>query len=179
MRQYAAVLKYFAFATVFVCATTAVAEAGDPANLVNWRAGFTSSAQPTAAYLKRVKSLGFDAVINLAPPEYDEAVPNEGSILAEQGVLYVNIPIRFSNPTTEDFRLFSDIMKSVAKKNVLVHCQINLRGSSFSYLHRVINEGAGEDESRRMLASVWMPNPTWKKFIESILASAGRKMELL
>ena len=179
MRRFAAVLKYLTFATALSWATTAAAAPGDPANLVSWRAGYSSSAQPNAAYLKRVKSLGFDVVINLAPPEYEEAVPNEGAILAEQGVVYVNIPVRFGNPTAEDFRLFGDIMKSVSKKNVLVHCQINLRGSSFSYLHRVINESAIEDEARGKLTGVWMPNPTWKKFIESILASAGRKMELL
>ena len=179
MRQIPAILKCFVLVCSLACTPIATAAPGDPANLVNWRAGLSSSAQPNAAYLKRVKSLGFDVVINLAPPEYDEAVPNEGAILAEQGVVYVNIPVRFGNPTADDFQLFSDIMKSAAKKNVLVHCQINLRGSSFSYLHRVINEGTGEDESRHKLTSVWMPNPTWKKFIESILATAGRKVELL
>ena len=179
MRRFAAFLNYLSFATALSWATTAAAAPDDPANLVSWRVGYSSSAQPNAAYLKRVKSLGFDVVINLAPPEYEEAVPNEGAILAEQGVVYVNIPVRFGNPTVEDFRLFGDIMKSVSKKNVLVHCQINLRGSSFSYLHRVINESAIEDEARGKLTGVWMPNPTWKKFIESILASAGRKVELL
>ncbi len=179
MHQISIILNRFALTCSMVFATIAAAAPGDPGNLVSWRAGLASSAQPNAAYLKRVKSLGFEVVINLAPPEYEEAVPNEGAILAEQGVVYVNIPVRFGNPTAEDFRLFSDIMKSVAKKNVLVHCQINLRGSSFSYLHRVINEGAGEDESRRKLTGVWMPNPTWKKFIESSLSAAGHKVELL
>jgi protein tyrosine phosphatase (PTP) superfamily phosphohydrolase (DUF442 family) len=179
MRPIPALLKIVVLTCSLACASIVAAEPGDPANLVSWRAGLTSSAQPNAAYLKRVKSLGFDMVINLAPPEYDEAVANEGAILAEQGVVYVNIPVRFGNPTPEDFRLFTDVMKSSAKKNVLVHCQINLRGSSFSYLHRVINEAASEDEARRKLTGVWMPNPTWKKFIESTLSAGGMKVELL
>jgi len=179
MLKIAARSRYFALVCSLVFATIAAAATpGDPANLVNWRAGLTSSAQPTAAYLKRAKSLGFDVVINLAPPEYEEAVPNEGAILAEQGVVYVNIPVRFGGPTAENFRMFSEIMKSVAKKNVLVHCQINLRGSSFSFLHRVINESANEDEARSKLTGVWMPNPVWKKFIESVLAAAGKKVEI-
>ena len=152
---------------------------GDPANLVHWRPGFASSAQPNADYLKRAKALGYDIVINLAPPEYAEAVANEGAILAAQGVVYLNIPVRFSNPTAEDFRLFTDVMKSVATKNVLVHCQVNLRGTSFSYLYRVIHESAVEDDARSKLTGVWMPNPTWKKFIESTMAASGRKVELL
>lgn len=161
------------------CVTMALAASDDPANYVTWRGGLASSAQPNAAYLKRVKALGVDIVINLAPPEYDEAVPNEGAILAAQGVVYLNIPVRFSNPAAEDFRLFSDVMKSVATKNVLVHCQINLRGSSFSYLYRVIAESANENEARSKLTGVWMPNPTWKKFIEDVLAASGRKVEIL
>ena len=91
----------------------------------------------------------------------------------------MNIPVRFSNPTAEDFRLFSDVMKSVAAKNVLVHCQINLRGSAFSYLYRVIVESANEEDARSKLTGVWMPNPVWKKFIESTLAASGKKIEPL
>ncbi|MEO8385622.1 MAG: protein tyrosine phosphatase family protein [Betaproteobacteria bacterium] len=178
MRPNSRFLKYLVIVSTLACASVTTAATGDPANLVSWRAGLSSSGQPNAAYLKRVKSLGVDVVINLAPPEYDEAVPNEGAILAEQGVMYVNIPVRFGNPTAEDFRLFSDILKSTARKNVLVHCQINLRGSSFSFLHRIINESANEDEARSKLTGVWIPNPTWKKLIENILASAGKKVEI-
>lgn len=151
---------------------------GDPANLVQWRPGLTSSAQPDARYLKRAKALGYDIVINLAPPEYKEAVEAEGAILAAQGVAYLNIPVNFGNPTAEDFRLFADVMKSVGKKNVLVHCQVNLRGSSFTFLYRVIHEGAPVDDTRGKLNSVWAPNPTWKKFIESVLAANGKKVEI-
>lgn len=154
------------------------AAAGDPANLVQWRPGLTSSAQPDAAYLKRAKALGYDIVINLAPPEYKEAVEAEGAILAAQGVAYLNIPVNFGNPTAEDFRLFADVMKSVDRKNVLVHCQVNLRGSSFAFLYRVIHEGAPVDDTRGKLNSVWAPNPTWKKFIESVLAANGKKVEI-
>ena len=165
-----------------LCAATMVtfayAAAGDPANFVQWRPGLASSAQPDAAYLKRAKSLGYDMVINLAPPEYPEAVEAEGAILARQGVAYLNIPVDFSNPTAEDFRLFSDLMKSMARKNVLVHCQVNLRGSSFTFLYRVIHEAANADESRGKLNSVWAPNPVWKKFIEGVLAANGKKGEI-
>lgn len=159
--------------------TMAQAAKDDPANFVSWRSGLASSAQPNAVYLTRARAAGFDMVINLAPPEYDEAVPTEGAILAAQGITYLNIPVRFGNPNAEDFRLFTDVMKSVANKNVLVHCQINLRGSSFVYLYRVITESANEDQARSMLTGVWMPNPTWKKFIEGVLISNAKTVELL
>jgi protein tyrosine phosphatase (PTP) superfamily phosphohydrolase (DUF442 family) len=179
MRAIRIVLTIHAFVAFTLSAMSTHATNDEPANFVSWRSGLASSAQPTAAYLKRAKAAGFDMVINLAPPEYDEAVPNEGAILAAQGITYLNIPVRFGNPAAEDFRLFTDVMKSVANKNVLVHCQVNLRGSSFSYLYRVITESANEDQARSKLTGVWMPNPTWKKFIEGVLSANGKKVELL
>ncbi|MCY7388702.1 MAG: protein tyrosine phosphatase family protein, partial [Burkholderiales bacterium] len=175
MRATCAACKTCLIAALLFGSTTAQAVGDEPANFVSWRTGLSSSAQPNTAFLERAKSLGYDLVINLAPPEYPEAVHNEGAILAAQGVAYLNIPVCFGNPTAEDFRLFSDVLKSAGRKNVLVHCQINLRGSSFSYLYRVIGESANEDEARSKLTGVWMPNPVWKKFIESTLAAHGRK----
>lgn len=179
MRLARNVRNFCLIAPLLACVTLVHAATDDPANFVSWRDGLSSSAQPNVAFLKRVKSLGYDMVINLAPPEYEEAVQNEGAILAAQGVTYVNIPVQFGNPTPDDFRVFTDVLKSVAKKRVLVHCQINLRGSSFTYLYRVLTESASEDAERRKLTGVWMPNPTWKRFIESTLAASGKKVELL
>ena len=155
------------------------AEKGDPDNLVKWRDGLTSAAQPKADYLARVKAQGVDMVINLAPPQSQGSIDNEGGIVGRQGVVYVNIPINFGNPTAEDFRVFSDVMKSVATKNVLVHCQVNLRGSAFSFLYRVIHENAPADETRDKMLGIWSPDAVWKKFIETTLAAHGKKVEIL
>jgi protein tyrosine phosphatase (PTP) superfamily phosphohydrolase (DUF442 family) len=163
---------------LFLMIFAMAASASEPVNFVQWRPGFASSAQPDADYLKRAKSLGYNVVINIAPPEYKEAVEKEGAILAAQGITYLNLPVDFGNPTAEDFRVFSDVMKTMARKNVLVHCQVNLRGSSFAFLYRVIHEGASMDEARGKLNSVWVPNATWKKFIESVLVANGKKGEI-
>lgn len=151
---------------------------GDPGNLVQWRKGLNSSAQPDHAYLQKAKAMGYDMVINLAPPEYETAVETEGALLAKTGVVYVSIPVAWTNPTSEDFQLFSNVLKAAGNKNVLVHCQVNLRGSSFTFLYRVIHEGAPLNDSLARLTGVWAPNPTWKKFIETILAANGRKIEV-
>jgi uncharacterized protein (TIGR01244 family) len=149
-----------------------------PENLVAWRPHLSSSAQPDAAFLKNAKALGYDMVINLAPPEYDTAVEAEGALLAKAGVVYLNIPVAWGNPTHEDFALFSQVLKAAGQRKVLVHCQVNLRGSSFTFLYRVIHEGAPVNDSLAKLTGIWAPNPTWKKFIESELAANGRKIEL-
>jgi protein tyrosine phosphatase (PTP) superfamily phosphohydrolase (DUF442 family) len=148
--------------------------AAHPAN-----AGRTNGKRNHAINLCGRKCAGkFGGVINLAPPEYDTAVEAEGALLGKAGVVYLNIPVAWGNPTHEDFALFSQVLKAAGQRKVLVHCQVNLRGSSFTFLYRVIHEGAPVNDSLAKLTGVWTPNPIWKKFIESELAASGRKIEL-
>jgi hypothetical protein len=77
-----------------------------------------------------------------------------------------------------DFELFSAVLKGAAGKNVLVHCQANLRGASFTYLYRAIHEGAAASDVSAKLAGVWVPNAAWRKFIEDTMARHGKKADL-
>src|SRR5439155_14734865 len=150
-----------------------------PGNFVQWRDGLASAAQPDATWLGRVKELHYDVVVNLAPPQVHGSIANEGGIVASKGVTYVNIPVDFMRPTAEDFRFFSEALKANAARNVFVHCQVNLRGSSFVFLYRVIHEGAPLNESLDNLYRVWTPDPVWKKFIEETLERNAKKVELM
>ena len=161
---------------LFLAATAA---ADSPANLVNWRPGMVSAAQPDKDWLGKVKEMKYDVVINLAPPQSEGSIANEGGIVASKGVTYVNIPVNFMKPTTEDFRFFTEVMRANANRSVFVHCQVNLRGSSFSFLYRVIHEGAEPREALAKLHAVWVPDAVWKKFIEDTLAANGKKVEIL
>ena len=150
-----------------------------PDNFVTWREGLTSSAQPDAKWLAQVKERKYDIVINLAPPQSFGSIGNEGGIVGSKGVVYVNIPVDFSAPTAEDFRIFSELMKAGAGRNVYVHCQMNLRGSSFVMLYRVIHEGAPVGDTVAKLTGVWQPDKVWRKFIEDTLAAHGKKAEIM
>jgi protein tyrosine phosphatase (PTP) superfamily phosphohydrolase (DUF442 family) len=147
-------------------------------NMVVWREGFVSSAQPGKEYLKDIRQQGFDMVVNLAPPQSMGSIDVEGALVGSQGVRYVNIPVDFKQPTKDDFKFFSDVMKAGAGKKILVHCQVNMRGSSFSFLYRVIFEGAPVPDTLAKLTSVWAPDPVWKRFIEETLAANGKKTEV-
>ena len=70
-------------------------------------------------------------------------------------------------------------MRANKDRSVFVHCQVNLRGSSFVFLYRVIHEGADVRESLAKLTGVWSPDPVWKRFIEETLALHGKKVEIL
>ncbi|HYC37865.1 MAG TPA: protein tyrosine phosphatase family protein [Usitatibacter sp.] len=159
-----------AFASLHVDAQPA------PPNFVAWRDGLHSSAQPSAAWLAQVKKMGYDVVVNLAPPQSEGSLREEGGIVGASGVIYVNIPVDFGNPTAEDFRVFTEVMKASRGKKVFVHCQVNMRGSAFTFLYRVLHEGAPVGESARQMNGVWTPNPTWKEFIDGMLAAGGKSV---
>ena len=58
------------------------AQAADrPENLVKWRDGLASSAQPNAGWLATVAEQRYDVVINLAPPQSMGSIANEGGIV--------------------------------------------------------------------------------------------------
>jgi protein tyrosine phosphatase (PTP) superfamily phosphohydrolase (DUF442 family) len=147
-------------------------------NMVIWREGLVSSAQPGKDYLKDIKQRGFDMVVNLAPPQSMGSIDVEGALVGSQGVRYVNIPVDFRKPTADDFKFFSAVIKAGAGKRILVHCQVNMRGSSFSFLYRVIFEGAPVNDALTRLTGVWTPDPVWKHFIEDTLAANGNKADV-
>jgi protein tyrosine phosphatase (PTP) superfamily phosphohydrolase (DUF442 family) len=153
------------------------AAAERPDNFVQWRAGLASSGMPSHRWLSEAKELGYDTVIDLMPPHAHGQ--GERGILESKGVRYVNIPVDFSHPTAEDFRRFGEAMESNRGRNVLVHCMINQRGSSFAFLYRVINEGAPVRESQDKLLAVWVPDRVWRRFIEETLRANGKTADLM
>ena len=171
-------MKARLFLLALLCAAS-IASGQAPANLVSWRPGLTSSAQPSAEWLGRVKENKYDLVVNLAPPQSHGSLVNEGGIVGAKGVPYVNIPVNFSNPTAEDFRLFTEVLKANRERNVFVHCQVNMRGTAFTFLYRVIHEGADARETLAKLQSVWNPDPVWKRFIEETMKANGKSVEIL
>ena len=69
-----------------------------------------TAGQPDAATLATLGDQGFELVVNLAPPNNQGAVADEGKLVAEHGPTYVNIPVNWQKPTYEDFELFSAVM---------------------------------------------------------------------
>ena len=163
---------------VFALFLAANAAAVDrPDNFVQWRAGLASSGMPSHQWMSQAKDLGYDTVIDLMPPHMHGQ--GERGILESKGVRYVNIPVDFSRPTAEDFRRFSEAIEQNKDRNVLVHCMINQRGSSFTFLYRVIHEGAPVRDSQEKLLGVWVPDRTWRRFIEDTLRANGKNADIM
>ena len=129
-----------------------------------------TAGQPNAATLATLGEQGFELVVNLAPPSSQGAVPEEGKLVTEDGATYVNIPVSWQKPTYEDFELFSAVMSGAGERKVLVHCQLNMRASAFTFLYRVVHEHVPPEEAMNALRAVWIPRDQWAALTADVLA---------
>lgn len=166
--------RQFCCAPVLVSPLTwrgAVAQAQgiDAPNVVPISATLVTSGQPRAAALRQLAAQGFGAVIYLAPPTVPDAVRDEAKILEGQGIAYLNIPIRFDKPTSQDFESLVAALAKFSDRKVLVHCQVNMRASSLVFLHRVIVGKEPPEKAYESVARVWSPHGPWKALIVGLL----------
>ena len=126
-----------------------------------------SSGQPTADQFDDIAAAGFNAVINLAMADSDNAIPNEGSLVTGLGMTYVQIPVDFNNPTQRDLEKFCGVMQSMEADQVWVHCVVNARVSAFLYLYLRYIKNLDEADCRTNLLDRWEPqmDDVWKNFL--------------
>ena len=149
---------------------SAVAELADIPNYREYSKTFASSGQPNKGQLQDAWVGGFERVIYLAFSDHESSIEGEDRISKELGMEYINIPVNWGSPTPGDFNLFAAVMQSAPDKKTLLHCQVNFRASSFSFLYRVIYEDVPIAQAKSDLNSVWTPNSVWTSFIHEVLA---------
>jgi len=137
-------------------------------NYRSYSARFASSGQPTIDDFKRLKDSGVGRVIYLAFNNNKSAIVDEDRVITELGMEYIHIPIDFNAPKLSQYNTFASIMKSDNKKTLL-HCQVNYRASTFSFLYRVIELNTPIEQAKADLDSVWELNPVWFNFMKSVL----------
>jgi protein tyrosine phosphatase (PTP) superfamily phosphohydrolase (DUF442 family) len=161
----------FRYIALFFLACAAVAHATDFAapNLVAVTSRIVTSGQPTAKALEALKENGFEAVVFLVPSDVSGVIADEADIVKKNGLEYVHIPIKFSNPTTQHYDEFVSAMTRFTNRKVLVHCEINLRASSMVFLYRAIALKEDPQAAYESVAKVWSPRGAWKPFIQEML----------
>jgi protein tyrosine phosphatase (PTP) superfamily phosphohydrolase (DUF442 family) len=147
-------------------------------NVVEISPRLVTSGQPSAEALANLKALGFEAVIYLAPPTVHDAVRDEQLIVTRQGLTFVNIPIRFDNPTEADFDTFAGVLTGLGTRKVLVHCQINLRASAMVFLYRATVLREDPRIAYEAVTKVWQPEAAWRQLIEDQLRKHKIAFEL-
>lgn len=126
-----------------------------------------TAGMPRPEEFAMIKRAGFSVVINLAMPTSDNAMPNEGELVSQQGMTYVHIPVDFEHPKPTDFERFTRVMDVFAGQRVFVHCAMNMRVSAFVYLHR-LRHGVDRATAERDLKRIWDPDGVWRELIRTL-----------
>lgn len=136
-------------------------------NFVRMADDLGTSGQPRAEQFPAIAAAGYAAVINLALPTSDHAVPDEGSIVTGLGMRYFHIPVVWEAPTADDLRTFIGVMKALDGKQVWVHCVVNARVSAFVYHYLRHVRGFDEASARSPVLERWAPrmDDTWRRFL--------------
>lgn len=162
---------------LFAASLVAADELSDISNYRQYSPQFSSSGQPSAEQLKDVSDAGFERVIYLAFSDNQTAIESEDRVVKKLGMDYVQIPVDFENPTLEDFEDFAAVMNRDKQQRTLLHCQINLRASAFSFLYRVIYAEVPIAEAKRDMDAIWQPDRVWYKFVVNVLKQHGLSHE--
>ena len=128
-----------------------------------------TSGQPTKEQFSQIKDSGYQIVVNLALPTSANALPDEKETVENLGMQYVHIPVVWEEPKFEDFTQFYNVMTENEDKNTFVHCAANMRVSAFMYLYNRLHENMSDEEAKKNLYQIWIPNDTWQKFITQVI----------
>jgi protein tyrosine phosphatase (PTP) superfamily phosphohydrolase (DUF442 family) len=157
----------------FTSAQLAADEPTDIDNYLQYSPSFSSSGQPSAGQLKALSKAGFKRVIYIAFTDNKTAIESEDRVVKSLAMDYVHIPVDFDQPTLDDFEDFAAVMNRNRDTRTLLHCQINLRASTFSFLYRVIYGGVALSVAKSDLDTIWQPDKVWYLFIVDVLKSHG------
>jgi protein tyrosine phosphatase (PTP) superfamily phosphohydrolase (DUF442 family) len=123
-----------------------------------------TAGQPTPSQLAGLGRNGVDAVINLAMHDSPNAVPEEGHVIASQGLAYAHIPVPFDQPAPRHVRQFFQLMGAFECQTLLVHCALNLRVAVFMHRYLHLVKGVDEAAACSPLLQQWLPSmePCWR-----------------
>ena len=126
-----------------------------------------TSGQPTPAQFSDIATAGFETVINLALPDGDNALSDEGAVVSRLGMTYIHIPVPWESPDLKHLNQFIAVMKATEPAKVWVHCVVNARVSAFNYHYLKSCLGLPEAACRSPLLNKWEPemDPVWRQFL--------------
>lgn len=134
-------------------------------NFIQLTENVGTSGQPTIEQFDLIADYGYKAVINLALPDSDDAIANEGNIVTSLGMTYLHIPVPFDHPTIGHLRTFVKAMDVFEENKVWVHCVMNYRVSAFMYQYLRLRKRYSEEQARSTMFDTWEPDAIWTKFI--------------
>ena len=139
----------------------------DILNFVQLTPRVGTSGQPTAAQFADIAAAGYTAVVNLALPDSDNAIADEGGVVTGLRLSYFHLPVLFDAPQLAELRTFIGLMRVLEDRQVWVHCAMNLRVSAFMYHYLRHDLGLPEAEARSPVFKRWEPrmDAVWQAFL--------------
>lgn len=142
--------------------------ADKPINYHQCTDDIATSGQPDRVQIHDISEEGYEVVINLAMHDSDNALPDEGSLVASLGMHYINIPVPFDEPTARHLEEFIGMMEVLKDRKVWVHCAVNARVSAFMYHYLTKVKGFSDADASSPLMLKWRPkmDDVWQEFME-------------
>jgi len=146
-----------------------------------------TAGQPTAEEFPLIAAAGFQAIINLAMPDSDDALDDEAEVVRSLHMRYVHIPVIWEAPSIADVEKFFAALDKHQGQKIFIHCSANKRTAVFVFLYRVMKMQQPCTEAFPDVMKIWTPDARWTNFIEQALdhydaqgsasAARGRKPE--
>ena len=127
----------------------------------------TTSGQPRPGEFSIISDSGHEVVVNLAMPDHENSVPNEGAIVTGLGMSYIHIPVPFNAPAEDQYEMFCRYMDSLADNKVWIHCIVNARVSAFLFRYLQSHRGYSPAQAKTPVLEAWLPrmDAVWAEFI--------------
>lgn len=140
-------------------------------NFLYYHDKLSSSGMPAPDQIKSIAEAGVQVVINLAPHDVPEAIPNEERLVRSFGMNYINIPVNWGTPTRDGLNVFMDRMDENPDKKIHVHCEANFRATAFIAIYRILRLGWKDADAFEPMHKIWDEDayPVWKLFIEDAI----------
>ena len=113
--------------------------------------------QPTVDQLSAIARAGYSTLINLAMHDSDNAIAQEGNIIAALGMSYIHLPVPFDAPSVSHVKKFFKLMDALGDENVFVHCAVNARVSAFMHQYLTLIQGLPSEQVTSPLLKQWLP----------------------
>jgi len=127
--------------------------------------------QPNESQLQDIAKAGYQHVINLAMHDSDNALENEGNIVASLGMNYIHIPVPWKEPSCRHLRQFFGMMDVLEKEKVFVHCAMNLRVSAFVHQYLCLTKGNDSAQASSPILQKWQlqMDDNWRGIMNTTL----------
>ncbi|MEL6494454.1 MAG: protein tyrosine phosphatase family protein [Cyanobacteria bacterium J06623_7] len=130
-----------------------------------------TSGQPTPTEFTAIARAGYRVVINLATSKSTGAIANEGVLVTDLGLIYVQIPVLWDEPKLADVKIFFQVMQSFDDQKIWVHCAKNMRVSCFIYFWQKYSLKLPESQAKQPMQQIWQPTGAWQTLIEQVEAN--------